>query len=68
MEYDKSKADIVQAIKEASGVFVVVYGMTADDTYVVQVSKVKILDTISDVDDDIKFKFHIDDFGDVNIG
>lgn len=66
--FDKSKKDIIRDVKKASAVYVAVHGMTEHDMYYVKTTRGAILDTISEVEDDIKFKYFIDKFGDVNIG
>ncbi len=66
--FDKSKKDIIRDVKKAAAVYVAVHGMTEHDTYYVKTTRVAILDTISEVEDNIKFDYHIDKFGDVNIG
>ncbi len=66
--FDKSKKDIIRAVRKASAVYVAVHGMTEHDTYYVKTTRVAILDIISEVEDNISFQYHVDKFGDVNIG
>ena len=66
--FDKSKKDIIRDVRKASAVYVAVHGMTEHDTYYVKTTRVAILDIISEVEDDIKFDYYTDQFGDVCIG
>ncbi|GAG24560.1 unnamed protein product [marine sediment metagenome] len=66
--FDKSKKDIIRDVKKASAVYVAVHGMIEHDTHYVKTTRVSILDAISEVEDGILFQYHIDDFGDINIG
>ncbi len=66
--FDKSKRDIIRAVKNAPAVYVAVHGMTEHDTYYVKTTCVSILDAISEVEDDIPFNYYVDKFGDVIIG
>lgn len=66
--FDKSKKDIIKAVKNASGVYVAVHGMTEHEMYYVKTTRVAILDAISETEDDTLFHYFVDKFGEVNVG
>ncbi len=66
--FDKSKKGIIKAIKTSKGVHVNIIGMTADDSYYIQVTKIAILDIIAECGDHVLFEYHTNEAGYMFIG